>query len=116
MIETQPFTGSDGQKFYQQGLACDAEGKVQEAIEAYREALRVNPHMAEAYYSLGFDLALVEDRIGAVRMWRKAIWLNADYQRQLISALDLDHELREVEVVPVKTSFSGQEHVKEHRS
>lgn len=108
MIETPPFTGSDGQQFYQQGLACDAEGKVKEAIEAYQEALRLNPHLAEAYFCLGFDLALVEDRVGAVRMWRRAVWLNADYQRQLISALDLDHELREVEVVPVQVKPTGK--------
>ena len=105
MIETTPFTGSDGQQYYQEGLANDAAGKTQEAIEGYRTALQVNPLMAEAYFSLGFDLALTGDSAGAIRSWRRAVWLNADYQRQLINALDLDHELREQEVEPKPVLF-----------
>lgn len=83
---------------YNQGVSLDSQGKTEEAIKMYYEALVLCPELAEAHYSLGFSLALSGKTEEAIRSWRRAIWLNPEYQCQLISALDIDHELRETTV------------------
>ncbi|MBL0037863.1 MAG: tetratricopeptide repeat protein [Nitrosomonadales bacterium] len=39
--------------WFAQGVACDNLQKYEEAIEAYRQALRLQPEYADAWYNLG---------------------------------------------------------------
>ena len=43
------------------GFAYDAQGEHERAIQDYDEAIRLDPHDAEAYYSRGmaYDLSLI---------------------------------------------------------
>jgi len=43
-----------GDEFFQQGLALSRQGRWKEAINAYKESLRVNPGSAQTYLNLGF--------------------------------------------------------------
>jgi serine/threonine-protein kinase len=54
-----------------QGNALRDQGKLDEAIALYREAIRVDPDCAEAYCDLGGTLARKGDYAGALEMYRK---------------------------------------------
>jgi tetratricopeptide (TPR) repeat protein len=41
-------------EFFQRGLALSKQGRWKEAINAYKESLRVNPRSAQTYLNLGF--------------------------------------------------------------
>ena len=83
---------------FNKGLSLDAEGKTHEAIQSYREALTICPELAEAHYNLGLDLALVGKTNEAIRAWKRAVWLNTEFQHQLIAAFDIDVDIREAEI------------------
>jgi tetratricopeptide (TPR) repeat protein len=44
----------ESDEFFQQGLALSKQGRWKEAINAYKESLRVNPGSAQTYLNLGF--------------------------------------------------------------
>ncbi len=48
-----PSAAQQAQQFYQQGLAQEQAGDVAAARTAYTEALRLNPHFADARFRLG---------------------------------------------------------------
>jgi hypothetical protein len=62
-------------------------GNVESAIEHYRDALRIDPNVADAESNLGYALAEFGDLPGAVRSFRRAIALdprNPRYYRLLL--------------------------------
>lgn len=59
-----PSAAQQAQQFYQQGLAQEQAGDVGAARAAYTEALRLNPHLADARYRLG-QLKLDRGRLAA---------------------------------------------------
>jgi protein O-mannosyl-transferase len=61
------------------GTALQAEGRVDEAIRHYREALRLNPDYPEAHYNLGNELAGRGETDAAISHYREAIRLKPDY-------------------------------------
>ncbi|MFZ2955497.1 MAG: tetratricopeptide repeat protein [Candidatus Ozemobacteraceae bacterium] len=89
-----------GLKNYQDGLDLDAAGKTAEAVEVYRVAVKLCPTLASAHFNLGFDLALLGRNEQAIRSWRKAVWLNADYRRELAKSLGFEDECDESEIRP----------------
>lgn len=95
---------SQGLMKFQQGIDLDAEGKTAEAIESYREAVQICPEMPQAYFNLGVDLAMQGQSDQAIRAWRRAVWLNGNYRHELMTALDIDHEIRETEIMPCTDS------------
>ncbi|MBI3038839.1 tetratricopeptide repeat protein [bacterium] len=101
MNKTSVFGKAKGASYYQDGLAFDSEGKTQEAIEAYRMAVALDPEMAEAHYNLGVNLAFQGNFDEAIRCWRRAVWLNGNFTQDLITAFDLDHELKESDLIPI---------------
>jgi serine/threonine-protein kinase len=58
-----------------------AQGKLDEAIAAYREAIRVIPGHAEAHTNLGGALARKGDYVGALEMYRKGHELGSRWWR-----------------------------------
>ena len=44
----------DGDEFFRQGLALAKQGRWKEALDAYKQSLRVNPGSVQTYLNLGF--------------------------------------------------------------
>ena len=59
-------------KYYQQG-------KYQEAIDYYTEAIKINPDFAEAYFNRGFAKAALKQYTEAIDDYTRAISINPDY-------------------------------------
>ena len=57
----------------------NTEGKLDEAVAAYRQAIRVKPDYVEAYYNLGNALKDQDELAEAVAAYRRAIGIKADY-------------------------------------
>lgn len=91
----------EGARWYQVGCDRCAEGKTEEAIDAFAKATTFDPQHAEAHYTLGVYLAQSSRYEEALRAWKRAVWLEPDYLHQLIQAFDLDHDLKESVVEPV---------------
>jgi tetratricopeptide (TPR) repeat protein len=45
---------NDGDAYFRRGLTLSRQGLWKEAIDAYKESLRVNPDNAQTYLNLGF--------------------------------------------------------------
>jgi len=70
--------GGDAAASYNRGLAFYREGLLDDAIEAYREALRINPESASAHYNLGLALyhkGLLDE---AIEAYREALRINPE--------------------------------------
>ena len=66
-----------------------AKGQTDLAIESYRNALRANPHYAEAHSNLGVALAMMGRRDEAITELSEAVRLapdNRDYSSNLAAA------------------------------
>jgi superkiller protein 3 len=64
---------------YNLGVALKAKGQLEEAIEAYRKAIQLDPNYANAYSNLGsalYDKGQLEE---AIEAYRKAIQLDPNY-------------------------------------
>ena len=61
------------------GLALSKQGKVDEAIEHYNEAVAIRPDWPEAYYNLGTMLAKRGDTDEAIEAYKEALRLNPEF-------------------------------------
>jgi COMPASS component SWD3 len=64
---------------YNRGNALRVQGKMDEAIDAYRKAIELNPNYAGAHYNLGNALRDQEKPDEAIDAYKKAIELNPNY-------------------------------------
>ena len=72
-------------------------GRVQEGIDEYQQALRLNPNYAEAYYNLGLALADAGQLELAIQNYRQALRLrpnNAEARNNLGNALFNTNQIR----------------------
>ncbi len=108
MIEpsNSPERENEGQALFQKGLSLEADGKTAEAIDFYRRAVETCPDIAQAHFNLGVNLAMLGRNEEAIRSWKRAVWLKRDFINDLVTALDLDHEMREMEIFPEGTLLS----------
>jgi len=60
------------------GLLCQQEGKLEEAVFYYQQALNDNPNLQEVHYNLGVVLYERGDLLGAYQSYKKAISLKRD--------------------------------------
>lgn len=66
---------------YNLGNALEKEGRIEEAIEHYLQALRINPDYVDAYNNLGVSLFRKGDIDGATERFREALRIKPDYVR-----------------------------------
>ena len=57
------------------------QGKPAEAIHQYREAVRIDPSLAEAYNNLGVALMQIGKRDEAITCYRRALVLKPDFAK-----------------------------------
>ena len=57
----------------QLGLALARQGRLDEAVKVITAALELNPHQGESWHALGNIAWLRKDRLGAARLWRRAL-------------------------------------------
>jgi tetratricopeptide (TPR) repeat protein len=87
-----------GKVYNDLGVALAHVGRLEEAIPAYEEALRLKPDYAEAQYNLGVALARVGRRPEAIEHWERALQIQpdlADAHNNLAVALMGQGKLRE---------------------
>lgn len=82
----QPATPASGDRakaspLYNQAVTAQTEGRLGEAIEQYREALRWDPSYFEAYYNLGWAEYQQEDIGKALTVYEYALSLRPDSAR-----------------------------------
>jgi tetratricopeptide (TPR) repeat protein len=70
------------------------EKSYRQAVEAYRQALAVQPESVEAYCNLGRALAALDDRQGALGSYDGALKIQPGLKGALRSKLDLLREMR----------------------
>ena len=64
---------------YDQGLAAHRQGRLDEAIAAYRRAIAAAPSFAEAFNALGIALQQRGDLVAAIAHYRAALEAKPDY-------------------------------------
>jgi tetratricopeptide (TPR) repeat protein len=82
----QPPAGGDPQSIVKQARKLNSEGKQDEAIALYREALMRAPDSYDAHYGLGVALDLEGDYAGARQAFMKAIQLAPDESKEQVLA------------------------------
>jgi tetratricopeptide (TPR) repeat protein len=60
-------------KQYNRGIELISQGRLQEAIEAYKQAIRISPRFAEAHNNLGNVYGKLGDHRSAVQAYTQAI-------------------------------------------
>ncbi|MDO8805942.1 MAG: tetratricopeptide repeat protein [Elusimicrobiota bacterium] len=66
---------------YNLGLTIAAQGKTDEAVKHYLEALRIKPDFVQAHYNLGLILAAQGKTDEAVKHYREALRIKPDYEQ-----------------------------------
>lgn len=76
---------SDAQKHFSQGIAFYNKNRDKEAVEAFLQAIRIDPEYAEAYYRLGLAYAVIgqkeeakEAHGKAIEAYKKLVRINPD--------------------------------------
>jgi Flp pilus assembly protein TadD len=77
----------DSGAHFDRAVALHKAGKLPEAIEEYRAALRIIPGSAEAHYNLGVALHSQGDKAGAIAEFQKAR-ANAERGSELAGMID----------------------------
>ena len=67
------------EQHYNRGLHLQSQGKTDEAIAAYRQALQINPHFAEAHNNLAAELAMSGQQQIAIKHFQQVVEIKPDY-------------------------------------
>lgn len=89
ITEIEPASENARLAWINMGNIYDDSLRYQDAVEAYKNAIAINPSDDIAYYNLGITFHHMGDRIGAVDSYRKAASLNPDNPKPLIAVADL---------------------------
>ena len=71
------------------GVALEDLGRIDDAVQAYRQALQIKPDYAEVYYNLGTALAKAGKPEESLRNLDRAIELKPDYANAHSSSGDV---------------------------
>jgi tetratricopeptide (TPR) repeat protein len=77
-VGPKPAVG-DAEKHLNQGNAYFAQERYQEAIDAYKQAIQIEPDYAEAHYYLGLVYGKQERYQEAINAFKQAIQIKPDY-------------------------------------
>ncbi len=69
------------QVIYRQGIVADSQGRIEDAVAHYREALALDPDYDKCHMNLGIDLARLGQMDGALEHLARAEALNPEYYR-----------------------------------
>jgi FKBP-type peptidyl-prolyl cis-trans isomerase 2 len=79
LLDLEQSSKSKADERYKQGVAAQDKGLYDEAIDSYREAIRLNPNHAEAFYNLGVALHKKGHIDQAIIYYEIAIGLNQTF-------------------------------------
>jgi tetratricopeptide (TPR) repeat protein len=97
--------GPDARVCFNLGNVLSSLGKIEAAVERYRQAVELDPHFAEGWNNLGQALADL-GRPGACDAWRRAVQADADCGDALFNLADaLQEEGRPDEARPYWEAF-----------
>jgi len=97
-LTEQLFMALEAVKHYESGNALYERGRMDDAIAAYREALRLKPDYSEAYNNMGAALQALGRMEEAIAAYREAVRLQPGYAaawNNLGSAVQLQGDLSE---------------------
>jgi hypothetical protein len=99
-VLAQPATTPDAARLSQMGYQAWSQGKTQQAIELFQQAVQVNPNYSEAYYNLGAAYYSNKQYPPALDAFQRATQLNpADNQARYYLGLTLDKLNRSADAV-----------------
>ncbi len=75
---------------YESGRIYYNQGRIEKAIERFQTAVEINPHYANACYSLGLAYEKKGDRVKALEQFRRVLELNPDNEevRKMIKEIE----------------------------
>jgi tetratricopeptide (TPR) repeat protein len=62
-------------------------GRYSEAIESYKEVIKLRPNLAQAYFNLGLTYVAINDKPAATAQYETLKGLDADLAKQLYDAI-----------------------------
>jgi tetratricopeptide (TPR) repeat protein len=68
-------------------LTLYTAGRYSEAIEAYKEVIKLRPQLAQAYYNLALTYIAINDKPAALAQYETLKGLDAEMAKQLYAAL-----------------------------
>jgi len=109
---------NDADSFYNYGLALADALKFDEAIEAYKKSVTLNPKYGMAYNNLGSAYENIDDEDAALEAYKKAIEINsqhAEAQHNLGAILNQRGQIEEakecyIQAIDAKPNFTYAHH------
>ena len=100
------------QKHYKRGFEFHNQGSLDQAIEEYQKALKLNPSYAEAYMNLGGIYVSKKDYDQAIQQFKKVVELNyfnakAHYNLGMVYVYNGEKEKAEEELKILRSFGSG---------
>jgi tetratricopeptide (TPR) repeat protein len=92
IVEIEPASERAHTAFVNIGIVLDEAQRFDEAIEAYNNALTINPKDDVALYNLGIAYKHAGKPDEALRAWKKSSELNPDNEKPLIARADMLYE------------------------
>jgi tetratricopeptide (TPR) repeat protein len=92
IVEIEPASERAHTAFINIGIVLDEAQRFDEAIEAYNNALTINPKDDVALYNLGIAYKHAGKADEALKSWKKSSELNPDNEKPLIARADLLYE------------------------
>jgi tetratricopeptide (TPR) repeat protein len=62
-------------------------GRYSEAIESYKEVIKLRPNLAQAYFNLALTYVAINDKPAAMAQYETLKGLDADLAKQLYDAI-----------------------------
>ena len=77
-VPTKPQQAQNAQVYFDKAYSLRQRGQYQEAVEAYKEGLRLNPNSAHYYNQLSYTYSLLKQHEQAIDAAKKALELQPD--------------------------------------